>query len=187
MELWLPVLLFAVGFVALFIELLVPALGTIGGSGIICMIVSTVLAYRNFGNSVGTIFLMGTLVGTPALVLIGLKMFPRTLVGKKLILGEIPDPKGQSALTKSISERTSSRGEPFQELIGRRGTALTTLRPSGMVMIDDRKYSVVTGGELIEKAGTVKVVKVEGNRIVVREIKPSDEGGSGDTVSPKES
>jgi membrane-bound serine protease (ClpP class) len=169
MQIWLPILLFAVGFAALFVELFVPALGVIGGSGIICMIVSTVLAFRSFGNAVGTLFLVGTLVGTPALVLIGLKMFPRTFLGRKLILGGIPEP-GRAP--------SPQPEDPYRGLVGAQGTALTTLRPSGMVMIGDRKYSVVTGGEMVDKGTPVLVTRVEGNRIVVRKLRPSDSGGA---------
>ncbi len=176
MELWLPILLFFLGFTALFIELLVPAVGTIGGTGIICMVASTVLAYRNFGSPVGTIFLVGTLVGTPALVLVGLKMFPKTFVGKKLILGDAQDQQRGF---------TSYSGEQYRGLAGKQGTALTMLRPSGMVMIDDRKYSVVTGGDLIEKGSRVRVVKVEGSRIVVRRLKASD-GSAGAVAGPEQ-
>jgi membrane-bound serine protease (ClpP class) len=48
--------------------------------------------------------------------------------------------------------------------------AVTTLRPSGMARIEGVKYSVVTGGELIEKNQPVRVVKVEGSRIVVKKL-----------------
>ena len=86
MIIWIPLLLFVVGFIALFLELFVPSLGMIGAAGIICMIAGTILGYRNFGPTVGTIFLTGTLVGTPLMIVIGLKVFPKTFVGKKLIL-----------------------------------------------------------------------------------------------------
>jgi membrane-bound serine protease (ClpP class) len=38
-----------------------------------------------------------------------------------------------------------------------------------MIRIDGQKYSAVTGGEFIEKDKTIKVVKVEGSRVVVRQ------------------
>jgi membrane-bound ClpP family serine protease len=52
MLIWIPVLLFILGFVALFLELFVPAAGLIGAAGIVCMIVGTVLGYKNFGTTV---------------------------------------------------------------------------------------------------------------------------------------
>ena len=48
------------------------------------------------------------------------------------------------------------------------------LRPSGTVKIEGQKYSVVTGGEMIQQDEAVIVVKVEGNRIVVRRRAPGE-------------
>ena len=159
MEIWIPLLLFVIGFVALFLELFVPAAGVVGALGIICMIVGTVLAYNSSGRLVGSLFLAGVLVGTPVMIMLGLKAFPKSFVGKKLIL------------SKSLEQEagfTSAENEKYQTLKGKEGLAVTNLRPSGMIVIDGKKYSVVTAGEMIEKQTQVRVVKVEGNLIVVR-------------------
>ena len=161
MIIWLPVLLFVVGFIALFLELFVPAAGMIGAAGIICMIVGTVFGYRSFGSTVGTIFLAGTLIGVPAMIVIGLKLFPKTFVGKRLIL----------SFSQGHDEGfTSYTSERYENLLGREGEAVTMLRPSGMVVIDGRKQSVVTSGELIERGERVRVIKVEGSRVVVKRV-----------------
>ncbi len=159
MEMWIPVLLFVVGFIALFLELFVPAAGIIGAAGIICMIVATVLAYNSLGKIVGSLFLAGVLVGTPAMIMLGLKVFPKSFIGKRLIL------------LRSMEQEygfTSADVEKYRDLLGKEGITLTMLRPSGMVRINGKKFSVVTSGELIEKDQAVHVIKVEGNRIVVR-------------------
>lgn len=56
------------------------------------------------------------------------------------------------------------------ELIGLEGVALTGLRPSGMVQLEDERLDVVSEGSFIDRGERVKVVKVEGMRIVVRKI-----------------
>ena len=56
------------------------------------------------------------------------------------------------------------------ELIGRVGITVTPLRPSGTVKVDDERLDVVAEGGFIEKDIDVKVIKVEGSRIVVREV-----------------
>jgi membrane-bound serine protease (ClpP class) len=172
MIIWFPVLLFVVGFIALFLELFVPAAGLIGAAGIICMVVGTVLGYRSFGSTVGTLFLTGTLVGVPAMIVIGLKLFPKTFVGKRLILSFS---QGQA---EGFTSYTSER---YENLLGREGEAVTMLRPSGMVLIDGKKHSVVTSGELIERGERVRVIKVEGSRVVVRRVpkKSQDTPGEG--------
>ena len=49
------------------------------------------------------------------------------------------------------------------------GTAFTQLRPCGTALINGRRVDVVTEGSLIEKGTPVKVVALEGMRVVVRE------------------
>jgi membrane-bound ClpP family serine protease len=59
----------------------------------------------------------------------------------------------------------------FSHLIGSTGVAMTDLRPSGTIIIDDKRYDAVTGGEYLAHDTNVKVVEVEGSKVVVREIK----------------
>jgi len=60
------------------------------------------------------------------------------------------------------------------ELIGLEGYALTALRPSGTVVIEDERIDVVSEGAFILKDARVRVVKAEGSRIVVREVQNFD-------------
>ncbi|MBI5779571.1 MAG: hypothetical protein HZA49_08970 [Planctomycetes bacterium] len=55
-------------------------------------------------------------------------------------------------------------------LINKEGMTLTTLRPSGTIIIDGKRYDVVTEGEMIDKSTPVKVAKIEGARIIVRTV-----------------
>ena len=48
--------------------------------------------------------------------------------------------------------------------------AVTVLRPAGAAEIDGRRLDVVTQGEYLEAGTPVEVLRVEGNRIVVRKI-----------------
>ena len=57
-----------------------------------------------------------------------------------------------------------------EALLGKEGVASTPLRPSGMGLIDGRRVNVAADGEFIERDCPIKVVEVEGNRIVVRKI-----------------
>jgi membrane-bound ClpP family serine protease len=111
------------------------------------------------GSAAGTVFLAGILVGTPTMIMLGLKAFPKSFIGKRLILHQSMEQE---------SGYTSSDVETYRGLLGREGVALTTLRPAGMTGIGNRKYSVVTGGEMVDKDEAVVVAKVEGNRVVVR-------------------
>ncbi len=54
------------------------------------------------------------------------------------------------------------------ELIGLEGTTVTPLRPAGTALFNDERIDVVSEGSFIELDERVKVVKVEGMRVVVR-------------------
>jgi membrane-bound serine protease (ClpP class) len=70
-----------------------------------------------------------------------------------------------------ISERTVGEiGTDRPELLNQTGKALTTLRPSGTAVISGRRIDVVTEGPFIEAGAAVKVVAVEGMRVVVRSV-----------------
>ena len=58
----------------------------------------------------------------------------------------------------------------YDVYMGKEGEALTDLRPAGMILVDGKKLDVVTAGEMIRKGKQVRVVKVEGNRVVVRTL-----------------
>lgn len=56
------------------------------------------------------------------------------------------------------------------ELIGQEGVTVTQLRPSGTAIINNERLDVVSEGAFIERDQQIKVVKVEGMRVVVREL-----------------
>lgn len=58
----------------------------------------------------------------------------------------------------------------WESLVGENGIADTDLHPSGWVKVGDQRVFVVSEGEFVEKGKSVKILKVDGNRIVVREI-----------------
>ena len=61
--------------------------------------------------------------------------------------------------------------EKVSELkIGDTGIAVTVLRPAGSARIDDAIVDVVAEGDYIQKGQKVKIILVQGNRIVVRQI-----------------
>ena len=149
----LIITLVILGAILLFLETLLP--GMIAGlSGFLCLLAAVILGYRDFGYQTGSLILAGVLVG----LLIGawwwLKFFPGSRVAKTFI--------SQSS--------TGELGVETPELLNGTGVALTQLRPSGTASINGQRLDVVTEGGLIERGTAVKVVAVEGARIVVREV-----------------
>jgi len=55
-----------------------------------------------------------------------------------------------------------------EELIGKTGIAITTLRPAGIAEIDGKRVDVATAGEFIKKGETITVIQAQGMHIRVR-------------------
>lgn len=63
-----------------------------------------------------------------------------------------------------------SNREDWQELLGRVGTAVSPLRPAGVMMLDGARYDVVSEGEFLAADSSIRVTEVEGRRIVVEPV-----------------
>lgn len=149
----LIITLLILGAVLLFLEVLLP--GMIAGTiGFLCLVAAVILGYLGFGYQTGSLILAGVLVG----LLIGtwcwLEFFPESRVAKRFI--------SQGA--------SGELGVAKPELLNGTGTALTQLRPSGTANINGQRVDVVTEGDLIERGTQIKVVAVEGARVVVRAV-----------------
>jgi membrane-bound serine protease (ClpP class) len=55
-------------------------------------------------------------------------------------------------------------------MVGTEGVTDTDLHPSGWATIGDKRIFVVSEATFIEDGEKVKIIKVDGNRVVVRKI-----------------
>jgi len=91
----------------------------------------------------------------------------------------------KSRAVKSIgldySEKEAKAIDDYSSLIGKEGTAVSTLRPSGTAMIDSKRFNVVTDGEYIEKDSPIQVSAIEGTRIIVATVENTGESSPVET------
>jgi membrane-bound serine protease (ClpP class) len=98
--------------------------------------------------------------------LVILRYLPRLPFGRQLIL-ETGLPTG---------EGYASAPEQDRGWLGKSGTAHTPLRPAGIADFAGERVDVVSDGEFIDAGTPVAVIRVDGNRIVVRRQRTSTEG-----------
>ena len=147
----LVVLLMVVGVVLLALEILViPGFGLVGLLGCAAILAACAVAWVGLGAVYGLLALGAGIAAAAVL----LWLFPRTSVGRAMVLQ---------------TTQRGARGADARllELVGREGRALTPLRPSGSVEIGDRTIDVVTDGVYVVPGAPVRVVKVEGARVLV--------------------
>lgn len=149
----LIIVLLVLGVILILLETFLPGLIT-GILGFLCWVAAVILSYRDFGLQTGNLVLGGVLVGLIIGVLCWLKFFPESRIARRF-----------------ISQRTVGElGVSKPELVNCTGVTITQLRPSGTAFINGKRVDVVTEGGLIEQGASIKVVAVEGLRVVVREV-----------------
>ncbi len=161
---WFEVVLFILGLGAILVEIfLIPGFGVAGVIGILLMIAALFFSLFNTGGyfdysliQVAIIQLGGALAGFFILGFLAYKFLPNTRSFKAFVLD-----------TESGSKKGFTSAPDYTGLVGKGGVALTVLRPAGTALIDDKRYDVVTQGDYIDKDANIRVLKVEGMRIVV--------------------
>ena len=154
---WACVLLVA-GLALVLIEFFVPSSGVLAVSAFTCLVVSVVLAFRQ-SHEWGLAFLAGAVLGTPIMLALGIKWWPQTPIGRR-ILPRIPS-------SEEVLPDTALRRE-LKSLLGKHGVARSMMMPSGAVEVEGHVIDASSEGQSIENGTPVKVIEVEGTRVVVR-------------------
>ena len=149
--------IFLVGILCIIVETLMPTVGLLAGVGVAAMLYSLALS---LGSDINAIYAM-LAAAVLAIVVFALivKKLPSSRLWKKLVLSD-----------QSTTERGYVSAETKRELIGKTGEVLTELRPAGSMLLDGVPVDVVSEGAFIRTGDKVRVVSVQGSRVVVRKI-----------------
>jgi membrane-bound serine protease (ClpP class) len=162
---WEEILLVTLGLVLLALEIFViPGFGVAGVVGIIALLGGLALSLVGAGATAAlVIWAVGrvalSLLIAIAVSLILLRLLPRLPYGRSLVLDTGLDARAGYA----------SAPEGDLKWVGKRGTAGTPLRPAGIALFEGERVDVVSQGEYIAADAPIEVVRVDGNRIVVRQ------------------
>lgn len=154
------VLLLVLGLGLIVAEVFFPSLGLLSVLATGAIVAAVVMAFQE-SNTMGVRFLVAIAVLVPLTIVLGFKLFPRSPIGRRMVVS------GPSfAATPGSDPRPSA-------LLGKQGTVETDCRPAGMARLDGRRVDVVTRGEYIDAGVPVRVVDVQGNRVVVARVESS--------------
>ena len=156
--LWVPCLILCLlGLALLIIELLLPGFGVSGIMGILCLLAVIVIEFLT--ASATTAYIVAAVL--IAILILMVVLFIRSMKGGLLFRSPI-------VLKDQIdAEAVKLTSGPLDDLIGRKGTAVTPLRPSGIVLIDGKRYSVESQATFVDRDAEVTVISVEGTKITV--------------------
>ncbi len=154
----IPVLIMMlVGVGLLVFEMYVPGFGAPGISGIALLVLGFVLLKPPLAEGL-ILFAILAAILCVALSICLITASKGRLSKSKLVLNDV-----------AVSAKAAENND-LNYFIGREGVAHTALRPAGLVDFVGERLNAVCGGGLIAQGMPVRVLSVQGNRILVKEV-----------------
>ncbi|MCX7772120.1 MAG: hypothetical protein N2376_03295 [Clostridia bacterium] len=151
----LQAIIFIIGILFLVFEMFHPGFGIPGAIGILMLVTGILITARSVFEAVVMVIILLAVLGMALAVI--LHSATKGRLSKTLILKD------------SLSKEEGFIGtDDMKYFIGREGFSLTTLRPAGTAEFDGVKLDVVTEGDYIEQNARIRVIQVNGRRIVVK-------------------
>lgn len=151
-------ILYFIGILLIIIDGKVLNDGTLTTVGVVSMIIAVALPAPTL--SAGLFAVLGVLIGGGCSFFF-LKVFKRRNMWSKITL--------KDQLTSEAGY--NSMNESYKSLVGQEAITLNDLRPVGTIRIKNKDYSAVSNAQWIEKGSTVRIVQVDGTKILVEKVK----------------
>lgn len=147
-------LLFLLGTVLLVFEVFMPSsiLGLLGG---VAMLAGCVVAFMNYGARGGSLAVVAGLAILGLALYAEFGLLPKTRIGKRFFLHAAIGATSQPP----VAEAAAVVGKPCE--------AVTTLAPTGYVLLDGRRYEAFSQSGHVARGTTLKVVAVDNFRLTV--------------------
>ena len=155
---------FFAGLLLIGLELVTPGIGIFGVVGILFVFGSL---FWLLGATVQACYILagGIVIAMVLFYFIG-KHLPKSRLFAKIAL-----------TTRSTKEKGYTSQEDKSKYLFQRGTAITVLRPAGIVRIGKERVDAVSNGSYIDRGVAVRVIEVEGTRVVVEPVPEQNKGG----------
>ena len=112
--------------------------------------------YLAFGMS--TLWGFGSMAVSLLVTVVALTLFLRSKTAKQMVLDS------------PILREAKAPAQNLGALMDQEGVTLTQLRPSGIALFGEMRVDVVADNELVGSGARIRVVEIEGPRVVVEEI-----------------
>lgn len=148
-------LIFLLGILLLVIEVIVPGFGLPGISGIIFVVVGLVMSMKTLEVALTSVAIALLITIIVAITLI--KKGASSNFAKRITLFE-----------KTSSDKGYLSVDSVDVKLNDKGITLTSLRPIGKVLINEKKYEAFSDSGFIDKSENIIVTKVENSKIFVK-------------------
>ena len=157
----LPIIIcFLIGIGLLILEAFMPGFGAPGITGIVLEVITLVMTWFEHGPVATLAMLLIVLLVTAIAISTGLRSITKGRLSK-------------SSLVNAETESNEDGYRSTQDLavfMDKEGTTSTVLRPAGIADFDGVRLNVSSEGDYIPAGTPVRIVKVEGAKILVRAI-----------------
>ena len=149
------IILLIIGFILVGVEMTIPGFGAPGISGIVCLIGGILLTAKTIEE--------GLTITVVVIVVLAIML--------TLVLTVFKRVKAPFILEEDLGGKHDFLNESDLEyLVGKRGTAITDLRPVGKCRIDDIEFDVRAENGYIKKGSQVRISRIHENTIMIKEI-----------------
>lgn len=149
------IILIVLGFVLVGIEMITPGFSFPGISGTVCLVLAVFLTADTIIEGAVLTLIILALLGVMLAVV--LRLFVKGTIVSPIILKE----------EQNKDKGYISSGD-LQYLLGKKGIAVTDLRPSGVGDFEGIQFDVISNGSYISKGAKIVIYKVQGSKLVVK-------------------
>ncbi len=157
----LPIIIcFVIGIGLLILEAFMPGFGAPGITGVILEVITLVMTWFEHGPLATLAMLLIVLLVLAIAISTSLRSITRGRLSK-------------SSLVHSETESNEDGYRSIEDLavfMDKEGTATTVLRPAGIADFEGVRLNVSSEGDYIPAGTTVRIIKVEGAKILVRAV-----------------
>ena len=154
---WIAPILILIGTILIIIEMFTPGFAIPGISGIILLILGIVFTANSVQQALIIFLIIMAILSIVLIFVIRSATKSKGMLYKSPIIHKANETADEGYISTS----------DMKVFIGKVGKSISPLRPAGTCDFDGVRLDVVTEGDFIDKGKTVKIIKVEGRRIVV--------------------
>lgn len=151
------IVLLILGFILAAVEVVVPGFGAPGICAAVCLVAGVFCTADSLVE--GAFITLIVLALLTVMLAVILWLLSKGKLKSPLILRE--EQKREQGYISSAD---------LNYLLGKKGVATTDLRPGGTGNFDDIRFDVVSEGCYISKGAKLEIIRVNGSRLVVKEI-----------------